>query len=332
MIFGHFFFCRSMRYLLYFLLVAATTVSSSELTPKRRHSSHARSNITTSLAASLKAQGFSAPTFFEPFLGVPNTLPSSENWIFDLGTSYPGGTPQWGNNEVEIYTDALANIHITANQTLEIIPQRLSNGSFTSARIETQRSNFSCAEGGKLYIESRIKLGTAPDVHQQGICPAFWATGSRFRGNYSNWPSVAEWDILEVLGGNNLAYSTVHCGYSPGGPCRESAGIGSPGTTFTRGDFHTVGFMVDRSMCGKNKAASWLDETLSWYLDEAKVFGVTGAIVGDEEAWDELAHGEKFLLLNVAVGGYWPGPPNDLTIGGEEVGMEVEYVGVWNTA
>lgn len=140
---------------------------------------------------------------------------------------------------------------------------------------------------------------------------------------------ASEWDILEVLNGGNAMYSTVHCGTAPGGPCNEYNGIGDAGdggAAFSRGVWHTVGFVVDVSMGG-----TWLDETLTWYLDGEAVFSVSGAMVGDEDTWNVLARGEKFLLLNVAVGGNWPGAPNATTIGGEEVGMEVDYVGVWNS-
>jgi hypothetical protein len=133
--------------------------------------------------------------FLETFTGAPGTLPSSNNWLFDLGTSYPGASAHWGTGETETYTNAATNIQISSNNTLTITP-RLQKGSWTSARIETQRSDFAAAAGGKLYIEGRIKLGTAPASKQQGIWPAFWALGSSFRGNYNNWPAASEWDFL----------------------------------------------------------------------------------------------------------------------------------------
>jgi len=212
-----------------------------------------------------------------------------------------------------------------------IIPQLGLDGGWTSGRIETQRSDFQAKEGGRLLVESRIKLGTAKKERQQGIWPAFWALGSDFRGNYTNWPSTSEWDILEVVSGGDLMYSTAHCGFAPGGPCNEYNGLGNGGVAFSRGVWHTVGFMVDRSMTGYGKNETWLHETLNWYLDGANVFTINGSRVGDEETWKVLAHGEKFLLLNVAVGGNWPGAPNNETIGGPSVGMEVDYVGVWNS-
>lgn len=281
--------------------------------------------------AALNKPGFSQ-TFLETFGGNPGTIPSSSNWVFDLGTSYPGGPPQWGNNEFETYTSSTSNIHITQQHNLAITPQ-LKNGQWTSARIETQRSDFVAAPGGKLLVEASIKLGSAPASQQQGIWPAFWALGSEFRGNYTNWPMATEWDFLEVVSGGTTMYSTAHCGFAPGGPCNEYNGLGNGGVAFSRGKFHTVGFIVDRSMCGKGSSSScWLNETLNWYLDGQKIFTLTGATIGDQPTWVKLAQQKHFLLLNVAVGGNWPGPPNKTTIDGSSVGMEVGYVGVWNSS
>jgi beta-glucanase (GH16 family) len=263
--------------------------------------------------------------FLETFPGAPGTLPSSTNWLFDLGTSYPAAAAHWGNSESETYTNATTNIQITSNNTLTITP-RLQRGSWTSARIETQRSDFAAAKGGKLYIEGCIKLGTAPASKQQGIWPAFWALGSSFRGNYNNWPAASEWDFLETINGGSTMFSTLHCGVTPGGPCNENNGIESGGVPFSRGVFHSVGFMVDRSMKG-----TWKDETLSWYLDGTKIFSITGAKIGSQSTWESVAHDKHLLLLNVAIGGSWPGAPNNQTIDGPSVGMEVDYVGVWST-
>ncbi|CAM6106074.1 unnamed protein product [Calypogeia fissa] len=271
-------------------------------------------------------------TFFDDFLQASGSLPSSADWLIDLGTSYPDGTPGWGNSENETYTSASSNIAITQDQTLIITPQVSSSIAWTSARIETSRSDFLCAEGGKLYIEARIKLGNAPQAQQLGIWPAFWALGSAFRGNYKNWPMVGEWDFLESVNGLPKMYTTIHCGTAPGGPCNEYNGIGSS-VDFSRGQWHIVGFQVDR-----NTSGTWRGETLTWYLDGNAVFSVSGATVNDEGAWEQLAHQEKFLLLNVAVGGSFPNAlspsastPTRATIGGTSVAMEVDYVGVWNS-
>lgn len=82
--------------------------------------------------------------------------------------------------------------------------------------------------------------------NQQGILPAFWALGADFRPSYSGWPIVSEWDILEAINVLPTVYSTLHCGYAPGGPYNEYNGIGNGGVAWTGCDWHILGFEVDR--------------------------------------------------------------------------------------
>ncbi|KAL3417339.1 endo-1,3-beta-glucanase [Phlyctema vagabunda] len=305
--------------------ILATTIEAH--TPSHSHH-HQKRNLLPGIKL-----GYST-TFFDSFAGETGCLPSREKWLFSTGTSYPGGAPRWGNNEFETYTDSTENVIITESNKLRITPRLGRDGSWTSARLETQRTDFAAVEGGKLYVETRIKLGDAPKEVQQGIWPAFWALGESFRGNYTNWPAASEWDILEVLNGLPTIYSTIHCGVAPGGPCNEYNGLGNGGVDFSFGAYHTIGFGVDRSMTGPNghyRNSTWKDERLEFFLDGDLVFNVTGATVGDRPAWEKLAHEGHFLLLNVAVGGNWPGPPNNATIGGDRAAMEVDYVAVFNS-
>ncbi len=213
---------------------------------------------------------------------------------------------------------------ITSSSTLQITPIKKDNA-WTSGKIESQRDDFVCADGKKLYVEASIKLGTGAASTQKGIWPAFWALGSELRRNQGNWPSVSEWDFLEAINGGNTMYSTAHCGTEQGGPCHEKNGLGNGGVSFSRGVFHTVGFEIDRT------SNYWPTESLNWYLDGSKVYTLTGGKVNDVTAWAHLAHKAHYILLNVAVGGSWPGQPNSETASGTASGMEVGYVGVWNS-
>lgn len=271
-------------------------------------------------------------TFLDDFTGASGSLPSSSNWIIDTGTSYPGGPAKWGNNELETYTRDPKNLRVTSGHTLIIVPLlNKATNTWTSGRIETTRTDFMAAPGKKLLVEARIKLGDAPASQQQGIWPAFWALGQDFRANVNSWPAPSEWDFMENLNGQSTIYSTLHCGTAPGGPCNEFNGLGNGGVAFSRIGWHTYGFVVDRSMVGAGKPGTWKDETLTWLLDGKTVLTVKGAQVNDETAWGKIAHQGHFLLLNVAVGGYWPGYPNAQTASGTSVQMEVDYVGVWNS-
>ncbi|KAL2844698.1 concanavalin A-like lectin/glucanase domain-containing protein [Aspergillus pseudodeflectus] len=257
-----------------------------------------------------------------------NHLPSSSNWLFSTGTQYPAGAPNWGNNELQSYTTSPSNIHLTPQGTLLITPLRDTNNHWTSARIETQRTSFAARRSGKLYIESRLRTGCALPSQQSGIWPAFWALGESFRADPTDWPMASEWDFVEVINGEPTVYNNLHCGVDRemGGPCNEYTGLTNGGVRWSGCEWHTVGFEVDREVEG----GDWEDETLTWFLDGVESHRVSGADVGDEGVWESIAHRGHFLLLNVAVGGNWPGYPDENTVDGEEVAMEVDYVRVWN--
>ncbi|KAL4872101.1 concanavalin A-like lectin/glucanase domain-containing protein [Aspergillus spectabilis] len=295
-------------------------------------------------------------TWHDEFTSSPNTnnendgdshLPSSANWLFSTGTSYPAGAPNWGNNELQTYTTDPSNIQITSENTLKIIPRYTPEGEgqtghWTSSRIETHHTTFSAPALGKLYIESRLRTGCAPSSQQRGIWPAFWALGASFREDPTFWPMASEWDFVEVINGEDVVYNTLHCGNNreAGGPCNEFNGLGNGGVPWEGCGWHVVGFEVDRSGSssfsgsfsgtGGGSGGGWERETLKWFIDGEQTWAVSGADVGDEGVWESIAHQGHFLLLNVAVGGNWPGYPDSQTVDGEEIAMEVDYVRVWN--
>ncbi|KAL2811803.1 concanavalin A-like lectin/glucanase domain-containing protein [Aspergillus granulosus] len=257
-----------------------------------------------------------------------NHLPSSSNWLFDTGSQYPGGAPNWGNNELQTYTTSPSNIHLTPQNTLLITPLLDENNHWTSARIETHTATFAANANGKLYIESRLRTGCAPTWRQSGIWPAFWALGESFRNDPTHWPMASEWDFVEVINGEPMVYNNLHCGVDreQGGPCNEFTGLTNGGVSWKGCEWHTVGFEVDRD----GARGGWEEETLTWFVDGEETHRVTGSEVGDEAVWETIAHRGHFLLLNVAVGGNWPGYPDESTVDGEAVAMEVDYVRVWN--
>ncbi|KAI9368726.1 concanavalin A-like lectin/glucanase domain-containing protein [Aspergillus egyptiacus] len=271
-------------------------------------------------------------TWNDEFAYPANTpkQPSSSNWLYDLGTSYPGGPPNWGQNELQSYTQSIDNIKITPEGILRIIPLKTATGGWTSARIETARSDFFARRGGKLFVEARIKTGCAFPEKQQGIWNAFWAMGASFRGDYWNWPMASEWDLLEVINGQNTVHQVLHCGVAPGGPCNEFVGLGNGGVPWTKCEWHYVGFEVDRTQIREDGVELWRQNTLTWYVDGVQTHRVTGGDVNDYEVWRRVAYEGHFLLLNVAVGGDWPGYPNANTVDGPGVRLEVDYVRVWN--
>ncbi|HEY8372638.1 MAG TPA: carbohydrate-binding protein [Pseudonocardiaceae bacterium] len=304
----------------------------------RRRARVAAAAAAMALAASVSAAwqaGASVPpppsgwnlVWYDDFDGPANALPSSANWIIDIGTSYPGGPPNWGTGERQTYTDDPANVSLDGAGNLRITPRRDAAGNWTSARIETVRSDFKPPAGGVLRIEGRIQMPNITGAGAAGYWPAFWALGSPYRGNYQNWPGIGEFDIMENVNGLNQVWGVVHCGVAPGGPCGEFDGLGNsracPGSP-CQSDFHTYAFEWDTSVTPNE---------LRWYVDGQHYHTVTQDRIG-EPYWSQMtSHAGYFLLLNVAMGGSFP----DGVAGGQtptaatvpDVPMLVDYVAVY---
>jgi beta-glucanase (GH16 family) len=253
----------------------------------------------------------------DDFTGAAGAAPSSRTWLFDTGTSYPGGPAQWGTGEVQTYTSDAAEIALDGDGHLRITPNRDGAGAWRSARIESRRSDFQPAAGGTLAVQARIKL---PDGGQ-GYWPAFWMLGEGFRRNIGGWPGVGEIDVLENIGREpGVVHGTLHCGVAPGGPCHETTGLGAAygstdGTPFSAG-FHTYSVQWDRSTP---------TEEIRWYVD-GHLYHVVRASDVDAATWDRATGHGFFLLLDVAIGGSWPGPPDASTRSGAS--MLVDEVSV----
>ncbi|MFG3711280.1 carbohydrate-binding protein [Micromonospora sp. NPDC047730] len=283
--------------------------------------------VTANAAVPAPAPGWSL-VWSDDFTGAAGTLPSAANWIIDTGTSYPGGPPNWGTGEIQTYTDSTANVSHDGGGNLRITPLRDASGRWTSARIETVRSNFKPPSGGVLAIEGRIQMPNVTGAQAAGYWPAFWALGSPYRGNYQNWPSIGEFDVMENVNGINSVWGVLHCGVAPGGPCDEFNGIGAsracPGST-CQSAYHTYRFEWDASVS---------PQQLRWYVDGQLYHTVSQSRVG-EPYWSQMTgHAGYFLLLNVAMGGAFPNgvagsaTPTAATVSGRP--MLVDYVAVYS--
>jgi beta-glucanase (GH16 family) len=246
---------------------------------------------------------------------------NTANWLFDTGTSYPGGAANWGTGEVETMTNSKANVYQDGATPYGhlIIKPILSGGSWTSGRIET-RSLFTPPAGGQLAVEASIQL---PAGSVQGYWPAFWMLGAGFRGVYTNWPSIGEQDAMENANGTNTIYGTLHCGVSPGGSCNEMTGL--QGSTHCspdcQGALHTYRVEIDRSTS---------PEQIRWYLDGVQYWQVFSNNAGmDATTWANAVDRGVFIIFNVAIGGSFPGSPTASTASG--VPMVVDYVRVYTS-
>ncbi|WP_324790373.1 glycoside hydrolase family 16 protein [Streptomyces sp. H51] len=237
--------------------------------------------------------------FLDDFNGPAGSGVNTANWLYDTGTSYPGGAANWGTGEVETMTNSTSNVSLDGNGNLRITPLRDSSGRWTSGRIETQRTDFQPPSGGKLRVEARLQMPNVTGTAAEGYWPAFWMLGAPFRGNYQNWPGVGELDIMENVQGLNKVWATMHCGTNPGGPCNETSGIGNsvacPNTTCQSG-FHTYAMEWDRSVS---------PEAIRFYVDGVNYHTVTAGQM-DATTWANATNHGFFVILNVAMGGGFP--------------------------
>ena len=274
-----------------------------------------------SASASVPTLSGWTPVWSDDFTGSAGTGVNTGNWLYDTGQCYPGcPTGNWGTGEIESMTTSTANVYTDGGGNLVIKPIRDGAGNWTSGRIETQRTDFAAPSGGVMRIEGRIQMPNVTGAAAQGYWPAFWALGAPFRGVYTNWPGIGELDIMENVNGANTVWGTLHCGSNPGGPCNETTGLGGsracPNTSCQSG-FHTYAIEFDRSTS---------PEQLRWYVDGQNYFTLNANQV-DATTWNNATHHGFFVILNVAIGGGWPGGPTGSTSSG--VPMLVDYVGVW---
>ncbi|MGC8612052.1 MAG: family 16 glycosylhydrolase [Athalassotoga sp.] len=228
-------------------------------------------------------------------------------WNFDIGNGEAQGIKGWGNNELEYYTDH--NVYIqNGNLVIEADKEKVSDQygtyDYTSARINTM-GKFSF-EYGKVVIEAKLPEG-------QGIWPAFWMLGDNI--NQVGWPACGEIDIMEMLGNNPAkVYGTAH------GPISGGVGIGKsyvlPSGTFSD-SYHTFTFI-------------WNKEAMGWYVDGHLYFFLTKSYVESHYGSQDWVYDHPFfLIINLAVGGNWPGNPDSSTVFPQK--MYIKSIKVYQT-
>lgn len=229
----------------------------------------------------------------DEFTGTAGTLPDASKWNFDLGNGQNG----WGNNELQSYTKSPNNVSLDGNGNL-VITAIKNGGSYTSARVKTQ-GLFSHAYG---KIEARIKT-----PYGKGIWPAFWMLGDNI--NEVQWPNCGEIDIMELRGSQpNSIQGTLHGpGYSGGNSITKSYAMQN--ARFDQ-DFHVF-------------AVEWKENQIDFFVDGYLYNRLTPKDVPSDWVYNH----PFFLILNIAVGGNYDGPPNDGTSFPQK--MHVDYVRVY---
>jgi beta-glucanase (GH16 family) len=244
------------------------------------------------------------PVWQDEFNQPVGSGPDASRWVYDLGHGHEG----WGNAEKQRYTDLRANSVIiddpqaTDGKALVIRALEAAPGEYTSARLKTE-GKFTVRHG---RIEARLKL-----PYGQGIWPAFWMLGVRV--HELGWPAGGEIDIMEMIGREpGTVHGTLHGpGYSGGG------GISGKFTLPAGERLHEAYHVF---------AVEWSPGKIVWMLDGVPYLTRTAADLPAGSRW-VFDDGPCFLLLNVAVGGHWPGYPDASTRFPQE--MRIDYVRVY---
>lgn len=220
------------------------------------------------------------------------------------------------NGEEETYPSSGDHCKLSGSDSLLITPIN-NNGKWESCRIETI-SSWAPPVGGKIRFQSRFKLGN-PGANHQGIWPAFWALGDSMRHG-TPWPACGEIDTFENVSGNQVGWGTLHCQNT----CQGSEGL-KQAMAFDYGSFHTWSHVIDRT------SGDWNQQSITWYMDGQSYHVIKGSDLNNQEDWVAVAQKAMYITLNVAVGGGWPGPASAQTASGQDSGMEVQYVAVYES-
>ncbi|MCX6301065.1 MAG: family 16 glycosylhydrolase [Bacteroidia bacterium] len=210
-------------------------------------------------------------------------------WNYELGA---GG---WGNNELQTYTNSVNNVHIDTGY-LHITALNPSWTYYTSGRITTQgKKEFTW---GRINIRAKLPEG-------QGIWPALWMLGGNFSS--AGWPKCGEIDIMELLGkAPSVVYGTVH--WDANGYVSRSKSYTLSGSSFSTG-FHVFSLV-------------WTSNNFKWLVDGKEFFNLSRSEISAFPF--DLP---QFFIFNLAVGGNWPGSPDQTTHFPQH--MIVDYIRVY---
>jgi beta-glucanase (GH16 family) len=234
----------------------------------------------------------------DEFDGPAGTGPDTAKWTRETGGN------GWGNNELEYYTDRTDNAAMDGQGALVITAKSepFMGRDYTSARLKTQ-GHFEPVYG---RIEARLDIPEG-----QGIWPAFWLLGNDIGS--AGWPACGEIDVMENIGREpTIIHGTLHGpGYSGGNGVGESYSL-PDGARFADA-FHVY-------------AVEWGTSEIRWYVDGDLYQTRTPADLPGEWVYDH----PFFIIMNVAVGGQWPGNPDGTTSFPQE--MKIDYVRVYEKA
>lgn len=227
-----------------------------------------------------------------------NSIDNSKWNVINTGEVY--------NNEQEYYSDKNAYLK-DGNLVLQARNEKMGNQPYTSAKLTTQ-GKVDLTYG---RVEARIKVPEG-----QGMWPAFWMLPEDQDKIYGGWPECGEIDGMEVLGNEpNKTYGTIHYG-NPHGSSQGTYTL-PDGKKFSD-DYHVY-------------AIEWEPGEIRWYVDGILYHKENNWFSKDANAADSFTYPAPFdrdfyIILNLAVGGDWPGNPDKSTV--FPASMLVDYVKV----
>lgn len=218
--------------------------------------------------------------------------------------------PGWVNNELQKYIDSEENIYVKDGKL--IIQALKSIGedgkiSYTSGRINTQNKHD--YKYGKFEVRAKVPSGN-------GFLPAFWMMPTN-ESLYGQWPKCGEIDIMEVLGSKtNVSHGTLHFGE----PHTQKQGS----YTLQDGDFASEFHVY---------AVEWDPDEFRFYVD-GELFYTVNDWFTKRQGYGEIAYPAPYdqpfyMILNLAVGGDWPGNPDEDAVFAENAQLVVDYVKVY---
>ena len=239
-------------------------------------------------------------TWSDEFNQPDGSAPDPAKWKIEIGGN------GWGNHELEYYTARSKNVQIrNGNLVISTLKENYTGGdgvarSYTSARLNTS-GTFAQTYG---RFEARIRI-----PYGQGVWPAFWLLGNNIETN--GWPDDGEIDIMENIGREpGIVHGTIH------GPGYSGAnGIGFPLSL-------RVGRFADQYHVF---AAEWKPSQIHFYVDDQLYATITPANLPPKTKW--VYDHPFFIILNLAIGGDWPGSPDATTTFPQT--MLVDYVRVY---
>ncbi len=222
---------------------------------------------------------------------------NAENWSFETGDGCPD-ICGWGNNELQFYREENAWVEDDV-LIIEARNEAFGGKQYTSTRMKTQgKKSF---RYGRVDIRALLPKG-------QGIWPALWMLGNTI--TTAGWPACGEIDIMEMIGGtgnDNEVHGTVH--YEQNGNHVFHGGNKTLSNEIYADQYHVFSII-------------WNETSITWYMDDIQYYSVDIT-----PPYMSEFHQEFFLIFNIAVGGNWPGSPDDSTIFPQQ--MKIDYVRVF---